>query len=420
MLVKHSCPSIAKRKDSFFSKRKVHLETAHPCMGHLPLRVAHFYISWNCPQCPTDGHLLPSHDFFFVQEVFASITCTAMDSPQQPASVPTSTFIGVGALLIALPALFVIARFAGNLRPGMVLKVADWLSLVAIILLAGTYGIFKLIVEAISDPTVPLLYTTRLLVASGPLSASATWFAKAPILFLYIQVFGVKRWLTVISYFTLAFTFVYIFAWNLWLLIEITPRNNMVTPEDLLKSSQLGSISGIAVGALGLVVDVVIFVLPLPIIINLKISLAKRISLFLVFITGLVAVITSAIALYFKHQSISGQYTDIKLAIILTLLELSIAIIVGCVPAVFSLWMSAIVESGVYTRIITAISNISLTSSRRSRSQRSHGSTNDASDSVKLGDRYYETLDDVRPGTGSQSRQPEYGNAVPLQTFHAS
>ena len=119
------------------------------------------------------------------------------------------------------------------------------------------------------------------------MSASATWTAKAPILFLYIQLFGIKRRLKGPCYVTLVFTFLYLLGWNIWLLVKNVPREDGITTGFLMDSTYSGSVAGVASGALGVATDVVIFVLPLPVIAGLHLPLRQKIGLFIVFFTGL-------------------------------------------------------------------------------------------------------------------------------------
>ncbi|KAI1375703.1 hypothetical protein F4677DRAFT_114681 [Hypoxylon crocopeplum] len=340
-----------------------------------------------------------------------------MDASQ---GIPTDVFLGVGILLIVLPALFVGARLAGNLKLRRGLKAADWLSIVAVILLAGTFANFILIVNALSSPTTSLLYLVRLVAASGPVSASTTWACKAPILFLYIQVFGIKRWMRFASYATLIITFLFLLGWNIWLLYKNIPRNDLVTPEFLAESSYSGSVAGVASGALGLVADVVIFVLPFPVIGSLQLPLHKKIGLVVVFLTGLLAVAASATGLYFKHLSLSGTSTDIKGAMILTLIELSIAIIVGCVPAVSSFWTSIVLQSALYSRISTALSLISLTRSNKTKNSQAvdHGS-NVSAEYINGRSAQYDVLDDGRSTGKSVGSHHEAITVVPLRDVKA-
>ncbi|KAI1747226.1 hypothetical protein F4782DRAFT_522078 [Xylaria castorea] len=343
-----------------------------------------------------------------------------MSSIDVSQGIRTDVFLGVGVFLVVLPTLFVTTRFAGSAKLGKQLKAADWLSLVAVILLAGTLASFILIVKALSSSSTSILYLVQLVVVSGPVAASTTWVAKAPILFLYIQIFGVKAWLRIVSYMTLAFTFLWLLGWNIWLLYESVPRG-VITPMFLANSAHSGSVAGVASGAVGLAADIVIFVIPIPVIWKLNLPRAKKIGLFVVFLTGLLAVVASAIGVYFKQLSLSGTSTDIKAAMILTLIELSIAIIVGCVPAMATFWTSFIVDSGIYSIITSAFSRVSLTRSTRSKnSQQSTHRENTSEDAITAEGHTYDVLDDGNSAKRSMRSHEQYITAIPLREFERS
>ncbi|KAI0095766.1 hypothetical protein GGR51DRAFT_544664 [Nemania sp. FL0031] len=337
-----------------------------------------------------------------------------MSSIDVSQGIPTHVFLGVGVFLVVLPALFVTARFAGSVKIGKKLKAADWLSLVAVILLAGTLANFILIVKALSSPTTSVLYLVQLVAASGPVAASTTWAAKAPILFLYVQIFGVKPWLRIISYITLAFTFLWLLGWNIWLLYKDVPRG-VITPIFLAESAYSGSVAGVASGAVGLAADVVIFLIPIPVIRELHLPLAKKIGLFVVFLTGLLAVVASAIGVYFKQLSLSGTSTDIKAAMILTLIELSIAIIVGCVPAVATFWNSFIIESGFYSMITSVFSRVSLARSTRSKKSQQSTHPENTSEYGMTAGHTYDILDDGISAKRSIRSHEQFVTAIPLR-----
>ncbi|KAI1775358.1 hypothetical protein F4818DRAFT_441455 [Hypoxylon cercidicola] len=341
-----------------------------------------------------------------------------MDSSQ---GIRTDTFLGVGIFLVVLPALFVFARLAGNIKLRRGLRIADWLSILAIILLAGTLVNFMLIVNALADPAVSIFYLLQLVAASGPVAASTTWVCKAPILFLYVQIFGIKRWMRMASYATLVITFFYLLGWNIWLLYKNVPRIDQITPEFLVDSSYAGSVAGVASGAMGLAADVVIFILPFPVIGSLQLPMHKKIGLAIVFLTGLLAVVASAVGVYFKYLSLSGTSTDIKGAMILTIIELSIAIIVGCVPAASTFWTTIVVQSALYSRISTALSLISLTRSNRSRhTQGVEAGSNVSAEYINVDGRQYDASDDGRSTGKSMGSYRATTNVVPLRDIRTS
>ncbi|EMR70419.1 putative integral membrane protein [Eutypa lata UCREL1] len=294
-----------------------------------------------------------------------------MASAASPTGIPSDTFLGVGSFLVVLPAFVVAARLAGNAKHVGQMKVGDYLSIVAVILLAGMFANFVLLVNALSDPTASVLYLLRLVTASGFTSGAATWAAKAPVLFLYIQVFGIKRFIRYTSYITLIVTFIFLLAWNAWLLAKSLPITPTLTAEALADRTNAGSVAGVACAILGVVADIIILVLPLLVVPKLHLPFAKKLGLTFVFLTGILGVAASAVGLYFKWLSLSGTSTDVKSAMICTVIELSIAIMVGCVPSLYTFWSSIVINTAFYSKLQTAFSQITLTRSARRSSKAS-------------------------------------------------
>ncbi|KAI1334213.1 hypothetical protein F5Y15DRAFT_402328 [Xylariaceae sp. FL0016] len=311
--------------------------------------------------------------------------------------ISKQAFVGAGTFLTVLPALVVAARLAGNVKNVRRLAAADYFSIVAVVLLAGMFANFMLIVNGISDPNLSIPYLIKLVTASGPVSASATWVAKAPVLLLYVQIFGIQRWIRFVSYTTLAVTFFWLLAWNIWLLVEFLPFPAVIDATYLLSRTHSGSVAGVSSAVIGVIADIVIFVLPLPSIVRLRLPVGKKIGLFLAFLTGIFAVAASATGLYFKVLSLSGVATDLKNAMICTIIELSIAIMVSCVPALPAFWSTIVANSEFYSVLTSAFSRVTLTRSSQSKhSQGPSEHSNISNGDLKNVPHQYDILDDTQ------------------------
>ncbi|KAK8001019.1 hypothetical protein PG991_013241 [Apiospora marii] len=316
-----------------------------------------------------------------------------MDAGTMPKGMSTTVFLGVGIMMIALAAAFCIARVIGNLRKIRKLYLADYISILSVLLFAGMFVVFNLTVNGISVPwdyrtvasaytslaldnpmTASLRYLAQLGVASALVSGYATWTAKAPIFFLYVQLFGIQKWIRVISHLALVGTFLFILGITSWISAVCSPVGREISPEFIQTCTVTSSIGGLATGAVGLAVDILIFVLPLPIIAKLRLPLAKKIGVSLCFLSGIFAVAASTTALYFRVTSLSVSTTDMKTASMGVLVELTIAIMVGCVPAVHAFWTVVVANSIVYSRVASAFSQLSTLKLRRSKN--SHTSSN--------------------------------------------
>lgn len=116
------------------------------------------------------------------------------------------------------------------------------------------------------------------------------WFSKAPILLLYIRLFGIERQIRIISLATLIVLGAVLTAVNSYNTAKcVLPKSEAdVTLAFLESCSHASSVAGISGASFALLADIIIFLLPIPVIIKLHLPLSKRIGLGLVFATGLV------------------------------------------------------------------------------------------------------------------------------------
>jgi hypothetical protein len=103
----------------------------------------------------------------------------------------------------------------------------------------------------------------------------------------------------------------------------------------LQKEGQKFSQGGVVQSAVGTVMDLYIFFLPMPILMGLHLPLKQRIQLVGVFSFAFLGVAASVVSLYFKIKLLSSH--DLSWlgaeASLCSLIETNIAIIVGCMPA---------------------------------------------------------------------------------------
>lgn len=125
---------------------------------------------------------------------------------------------------------------------------------------------------------------------------------KMTIMFLYLRVFRPKVWLRISCYVLLLLTLTY------WVNVPLSlawciPRNGK--PWDFEVATRCAKLSNTSIpnGAVSIFIDVVLFILPFPIIWELQLSFSKKISLAMVFL----------VAFWSANKYISGkQYTDIS------------------------------------------------------------------------------------------------------------
>lgn len=115
----------------------------------------------------------------------------------------------------------------------------------------------------------------------------ASFFPKAAILFLYLQLFSAKRWIPYAVYFGLVFnffTYIPLFASAIY---YSTPRGGLTWGELALSTSpQRGLYMTTVKAAMSVAMNLYILILPLPILSNLHLAISKRLQLIAVFATA--------------------------------------------------------------------------------------------------------------------------------------
>lgn len=115
---------------------------------------------------------------------------------------------------------------------------------------------------------------------------AVAWLTKAPILLLLIRLFGVTQWLRIVSTYTLIVSAVIIAVSTIYSASFCNPQGTW-SLEFSDRCSIAGARGGLVTGFVGLLSDVIIFVLPLPIIYNLRLPLRKKLGLTFVFMVGI-------------------------------------------------------------------------------------------------------------------------------------
>ena len=107
---------------------------------------------------------------------------------------------------------------------------------------------------------------------------------------LYIRLFAPKRWLRYTCYTGLLITFLFYWANTPLAVAYCTPRHGGPWSFEVLNRCSILAVMGPIQGAVGLAADILILVLPLPIIYRLNMTTAKRTGLCIVFLVGILYV----------------------------------------------------------------------------------------------------------------------------------
>ena len=135
-------------------------------------------------------------------------------------------------------------------------------------------------VSFIDESYVKRAFTTNLI--TGP----TKWFAKAAILALYLRLFGLKLWLRYTSYVMLLITFLFYWASIPMSAALCVPHHAESWNYEVLQRCGKMAVTGPIFGAVGVASDVLLLILPLPIVYGLNMPPRKKLGLYMVFLVG--------------------------------------------------------------------------------------------------------------------------------------
>ncbi|KXX75837.1 hypothetical protein MMYC01_206627 [Madurella mycetomatis] len=286
-------------------------------------------------------------------------------------TVSAQDFLAAVIVLVVVPSLLVIVRVANNYHHAKGLFLDDYFSVVAIAFLATTGALYYVMRTMLTDPTVSFTYIGRLTTAVGFMAVFAVYFAKVPILLLYIRIFGLHSVVRITSWILLIVPLVMFVGGAIYGATVCSPENRVADMVFLQGCIQPSLHIGVWNGSISAVVDIILFILPLPVIAKLQLPPHKRFGLMMVFLAGFFGIVASCVTLYFRGISLAGRGSSgAEVGQMLgQIVESSIAIMVGCVPALRSFWSNHIIHMPIYSRIQSAF-----TATRSKRSQTSIGS----------------------------------------------
>lgn len=139
--------------------------------------------------------------------------------------------------------------------------------------------------------------------------AFTLWSTKAPILVLYVKLFGVRTWLRWLSYLTLVVTGLNFLG--SFILPVVQCDTGMTTPDPaiFLICQNATVTGGIWSGFVSIIEDVIIFCMPIPAILQLNLPTAKKVGVILVFFSGIMLVSPPSPSYHhlFSHTDIDSQ-----------------------------------------------------------------------------------------------------------------
>lgn len=124
----------------------------------------------------------------------------------------------------------------------------------------------------------------------GAIYGPCIWFIKLSLFVLYLEIFGLLRWLRYLAFVGMIITGFFYFGSMVAFLALCSPRNGhsqiayitaLASPQ-CLKSQPLSIITG----AVGVISDLYLVILPLPAVWSLQLPLRRKIGVSAMFLTG--------------------------------------------------------------------------------------------------------------------------------------
>ncbi|KYK61251.1 hypothetical protein DCS_02393 [Drechmeria coniospora] len=205
-------------------------------------------------------------------------------------SLSREAYLATGIPLIVVCAGFVTVRCLMSIRGVRKLVIDDYFSIVALLLVIVAFSLNDVII--------------RLIIAF------MLWTTKAPILVVYVKLFGVKKWIVHSCYAGLALSGAAYMCAMAPTFLRCHPGTDDTTMLHLGHCVTGTTLTGVISGFVALVQDMVILVLPMPCIYNLHLAPGKKLAVGAVFCSGFLAIAASVVSLYFKFRAYRGERSD--------------------------------------------------------------------------------------------------------------
>ncbi|KAI2608033.1 hypothetical protein GGR54DRAFT_393506 [Hypoxylon sp. NC1633] len=294
-----------------------------------------------------------------------------LSTPEQTADVGWCSFENPPSLEPALIAVFaVMASFTIPITTGRLyvnrngFKLADYFTIVGLIFDLGFSGVSfaasRYFREDWRDPScwINISYAKFVFVQSlivGP----TFFFPKASIFLFYLQIFSAKKSVRIGSKLGLAMSALLYSATSLILCQFIAPHIGQSWEDAPLSETATKSILVVVIVSIVYVImEMYIFVLPLPTIWSLNMPFSKRMQLVALFATASLAIVASVLGLVLRIGILHFDDAGWRLGntYITIIVENNISLIVGSLPAFSSLVRIYLANSALYQSLRSKLS----------------------------------------------------------------
>ncbi|MCJ1295864.1 hypothetical protein MMC34_007428 [Xylographa carneopallida] len=337
-----------------------------------------------------------------------------VDPPSQQGAM-----IAVCTVMLILTLLFVSLRLYSSFCVTRSQGAEDYLCVVAMVLSFAYIGfVLHLSYVARHMWDVPELWFTedywKIRFAQNITQAFAFFTSRLPVFLLYLRLFGRNKVFRYAVYIGLAADFcVYLSAIPLLSYFCTPPIGQSWGSLDVFTKCKELVVYAVVQGSCNISLDLYIFLLPWPTIFGLHLPMKRKLGILAIFATGFLAVIASAISLYYRYQLSYGP--DINWnegAFIATAsVEINIVIICSSMPACSSLAKNVSEKSGLLGSVRSFFDHYILSSAGKNSSKKSkysYGpsypaeskqSQRSTDDKIPLSENGYVELQETRPYT---------------------
>ncbi|KAH6644884.1 hypothetical protein C7974DRAFT_408530 [Boeremia exigua] len=183
--------------------------------------------------------------------------------------------------------------------------------------------------------------------------APTLWASKVAILALYIRIFGTITWLRRTCW-------IWMVCMALFYGLNIVaagaycvPRSGEKWGGDSFARCSSSAWLHVVVGVFSVVADLIILILPFPVVMKLRISTTKKITLGIVFGTGIILVVLSVVSLWLRVIIFQGHDStwNATLLEIVSVIEIFGTIAVACAPAMSAFWLKIVVKTSLWSKL---------------------------------------------------------------------
>ncbi|KAF2237315.1 hypothetical protein EV356DRAFT_12643 [Viridothelium virens] len=264
--------------------------------------------------------------------------------------------IGTGVSLAVITNGVVAARLNANFHAARKLGWDDYFCILALLLtVAYTALSISFSRTARHEWDVPRSFLdppfSQVTYAQTMVYGPSIFFARAAILALYFRVFSPKKTIRVLIYVGVI-TLLLVYITGLAILTAYcTPRRGGAWDSLLAQHcTPATSINAIVQSVVGIVSDIYILMLPLPVIYKLNLPSKTKAGIFAIFMSGIFALTATSLGLYYRVLNWKGTDRTWAAAkfVLCAFIENNVVIIVSCVPAVAPSWKAFIIRSATF------------------------------------------------------------------------